>query len=90
MRMQLQLKKLFMGFHLKIKIIHRHVVGGEKKVLQTENLRACITGQIVFVLGSFGSKATRSECLLFILHMALQLDLYQNFVDTFNPASYVG
>ena len=57
--MQLQLKKLFMGFHLKIKIIHRHVVGGEKKVLQTENLQACITGQIVFVLGSFGSKATR-------------------------------
>ena len=55
-----------MGFHLKIKIIHRHVVGGEKKVLQTENLQACITGQIVFVLGSFGSKATRSECLLFI------------------------
>ena len=88
--MQLQLKKLFMGFHLKIKIIHRHVVGGEKKVLQTKNLRACITGQIVFVLGSFGSKATRSECLLFILHMALQLDLYQNFVDTFNPASYIG
>ena len=38
MCMQLQLKKLFMGFHLKIKIIHRHVVGGEKKVLQTENL----------------------------------------------------
>ena len=38
--MQLQLKKLFMGFHLKIKIIHRHVVGGEKNVLriQTENL----------------------------------------------------
>ena len=31
MCMQLQLKKLFMGFHLKIKIIHRHVVGGEKK-----------------------------------------------------------
>ena len=88
--MQLQLKKLFMGFHLKIKIIHRHVVGGEKKVLQTENLQACITGQIAFVLGSFGSKATRSECLLFILHMALQLDLYQNSVDTFNPASYVG
>ena len=92
MCMQLQLKKLFMGFHLKIKIIHRHVVGGEKNVLriQTENLWACITGQIVFVLGSFGSKATRSECLLFILHMALQLDLYQNFVDTFNPASYIG
>ena len=90
MCMQLQLKKLFMGFHLKINIIHRHVVGGEKKVLQSENLRACITGQIVFVLGRFGSKATRSECLLFILHMALQLDLYQNFVDTFNPASYVG
>ena len=66
------------------------MVGGEKKVLQSENLRASITGQIVFVLGSFGSKTTRSECLLFILHMALQLDLYQNFVDTFNPASYVG
>ena len=88
MCMQLQLKKLFMGFHLKIKIIHRHVVGGEKKVLQTENLWACITGQIVFVLESFGSKATRSECLLLI--MVLQLDLYENFVYTFNPASYAG
>ena len=81
------IKKMFMGFHLKIKIIHRHVVGGEKKVLQTENLWACITGQIVFVLESFGRKATRSERLLLILHMALQLNLYQNFVHTFNPAS---
>ena len=81
-------KKLFMGFHLKIKIIHRHVVGGEKKVLQTENLWAYITGQIVFE--SFGGKATRRERLLLILHMALQLDLYQNFVHTFNPSSYVG
>ena len=65
--------------------------GWRKKVLQTENLWACITGQIVFVLESFGSKSTRSERLLLILHMALQLDLYQNFVDpcTFNPASYV-
>ena len=85
--LQLQLKKMFMGFHLKIKIIHRHVVGGEKKVLQTENLWACITGQIVFVLESFGRKAIRSERLLLILHMALQLNLYQNFVHTFNPAS---
>ena len=85
--LQLQLKKMFVGFHLKIKIIHRHVVGGEKKVLQTENLWACITGQIVFVLESFGRKATRSERLLLILHMALQLNLYQNFVHTFNPAS---
>ena len=90
MCMQLQLKRLFMGFHLKINIIHRHIVGGEKKFLQTENLWAYITGQIVFVLESFGRKATRSERLLLILHMALQLDLYQNFVDTFNPSSYVG
>ena len=74
-----------MGFHLKIKTIHGHVVGGEKKILQTENLWACITGQIDFVLESFGSKAT-SERLLLILHMALQL-LYQNFVPpTILPA----
>ena len=57
MCMQLQFKKMFMGLHLKRKIIQRQVVGGEKKVLQTENLWACVTGQILFVLESFGSKA---------------------------------
>ena len=57
-------------------------MGREKKeqVLQTENLWACITSQFVFVLESFGGKAT-SEHLLLIFHMALQL-LYQNFVQT--------
>ena len=80
------LKKMFMGFHLKIKIIHRHIWVGKRKFCRLKISWACITGQIVFVLESFGSKATRSECLL-ILHMALQLDLYQNFVHTFNPAS---
>ena len=70
-----------------MKLINRHV-GREKReqVLQTENLWACITGQIVFVLESFGGKA-RSEHLLLILHMALQL-LYQNFVPlTILPAT---
>ena len=52
----------------------------KEQVLQTENLRACITSQIVFVLESFGGKAT-SEHLLLIFHMALQL-LSQNFVHT--------
>ena len=66
---------MFMGFHLKIKII-TDTFGWRKE---------SITGQIVFVLESFGSKATRSERLLLILHMALQLDLYKNFVHTFNP-----
>ena len=84
------IKKIVHGISPENNIIHRHVVGGEKKFLQTENLWAYITGQIVFVLGSFGGKATRREHLLLILHMALQLDLYQNFVDTFNPSSYVG
>ena len=63
-------------------------MGREKKeqVLQTENFWACITNQIVFVLESFGGKAT-SEHLLLILHMALQL-LYQNFVPlTILPAT---
>ena len=81
------IKKNVHGISPENKIIHRHVVGGEKKVMQTENLWACTTGQIVFVLESFGRKATRSERLLLILHMALQLNLYQNFVHTFNPAS---
>ena len=70
-----------------MKLINRHV-GREKReqVLQTENLWACITGQIVFVLESFGGKAV-SEHLLLILHMALQL-LYQNFVPlTILPAT---
>ena len=45
---------------------------------------------IVFVRESFlWQLATRSEGLLLILHMALQL-LHQNFVHTFNPASYAG
>ena len=58
----------------------------KEQVLQPENLWACITSQIVFVLESFGSKAT-SEHLLLILHMALQL-LYQNFVPlTILPAT---
>ena len=49
-----------------------------------------ITGQIVFVRESFlWQLATRSEHLLLILHMALQL-LYQNFVHTFSPTSYAG
>ena len=60
----------------------------KEQVLQTENLWAWITGQIVFVLESFGGKAT-SELLLLILHMALQLH-YQNFVHTSHPASYAG
>ena len=81
------LKKMFMGFHLKIKIIHRHIWVEKRKFCRLKISWACITGQIVFVLESFGSKATRSERLLLILHMALQLDLYQNFVHTFNPAS---
>ena len=85
------LKKMFMGFHLKIKIIHRHIWVEKRKFCRLKISWACITGQIVFVLESFGSKATRSELLLLILHMALQLDLYQNFVHTFNPASsYAG
>ena len=74
------LKKMFMGFHLKIKIIHRHIWVEKRKFCRLKISWACITGQIVFVLESFGSKATRSERLLLILHMALQLDLYQNFV----------
>ena len=51
-----------------------------------KSLSLHVTGQIVFVLESFGSKAT-SEHLLLILHMALQL-LYQNFVPlTILPAT---
>ena len=80
------IKKIVHGISPENKNHSQTRCGWRKKVLQTENLWACITGQIVFVLESFGSKATRSECLL-ILHMALQLDLYQNFVHTFNPAS---
>ena len=70
-----------------MKLINRHVGRGKREqVLQTENLWACITGQIVFVLESFGGKAV-SEHLLLILHMALQL-LYQNFVPlTILPAT---
>ena len=83
-------KKIVHGISPKNKNHSQTRCGWRKKVLQTENLWASITGQIVFVLESFRSKATRSEHLLLILHMALQLDLYQNFVDTFNPASYVG
>ena len=50
-----------------------------------KSLSLHVTGQIVFVPESFGSKAT-SEHLLLILHMALQL-LYQNFVPlTILPA----
>ena len=72
-----------------MKLINRHV-GREKReqVLQTENLWACITGQIVFVLESFGGKAV-SEHLLLILHMALQL-LYQNFVPLTILPAYTG
>ena len=47
-----------------------------------KSLSLHVTGQIVFVPESFGSKAT-SEHLLLILHMALQL-LYQNFVPLTN------
>ena len=55
------------------------------KISNPRNWLDCFCAREFFVTISH----IRSERLLLILHMALQL-LYQNFVHTFNPASYAG
>ena len=88
MCMQLQFKKNVHGISPENKNHSQTHLGGEKKVLQTENLLSLHDWPDCFCAWEFwqqGDKKWASPPN--ILHMALQLDLYQNFVHTFNPAS---